>query len=229
MGPALLGAVVLTGDAGTQGLVPSLHEVVLHPPKRDPRPNPAPAAGPGPRNPHRQRRHRRAPQRPPHRPITRLPRHRPTTRTTTQEQVKPKPTSVGPGYADVLRHHIGAGCRNRTDDLFITSGFRRLHTGPLTCGNADRESAYDPPDRKATATGLHRGAAFGRSGDVRRRCRRARLWPFDLGEHPASLGLHDQAVAPHADPVKPLRRPELRLGGTGRLDRGHDACARAGG
>ena len=87
----------------------------------NPRRNRHPPARPRPRRPHRQRRHRRDP------PRTRSSTHPATTKAPAghparhRKDNEPEPTSVGSGYADVLRHHTGAACRNRTDDLFITS------------------------------------------------------------------------------------------------------------
>ena len=57
----------------------------------------------------------------------------------------------------------GAACRNRTDDLLLRDNkprFTRLHSSPLTCGNALTERSYDPLGAVSTATELHHDAAL---------------------------------------------------------------------
>ena len=91
--------------------------------RTNPRPNPRLPTRPRPGGPHHQRHHRRAPTRTHHRPHTRLPAHRKTTRTPTQNpEMNNSRTHIrGSGCRTSLERSHGAACRNRTDDLFITS------------------------------------------------------------------------------------------------------------
>ena len=77
-------------------------------------------ARPGPPRPSRQRRHRRTPPRAHHRPHQGLPANRSTQRPH-PKMTTPGPTNRGSGCRRCLETSHGAACRNRTDDLFITS------------------------------------------------------------------------------------------------------------
>ena len=63
--------------------------------------------------------------------------------------------------ASDLRFYLGpvTGVEPATSSLRVnTPYFTRLHSSPLTCGNALSERYYDGLDTAATATGLHRTA-----------------------------------------------------------------------
>ena len=108
------------------------------------RPNRRHPARPGPPRHRRQRRHRRNPARPDHRPThatTSPPADHPA-----PQRSSPDLQIAGPGYSDVLRHHMSAPGRDRTCDQLL----RRQSLYPLSYG-CDNSTVMVHPCRAGTA------------------------------------------------------------------------------